>query len=246
MLELASASVSGRLDKVSARIVPGAITAICGPNGAGKSTMLALLAGLLEPDEGGVLLDGTPLSRLPRMNRARAIGYLPQQADIAWDVTVETLVGLGRLAHGTGATEDRRATAAALAAMALGPLASRPCSTLSGGELARALLARVLAGEPQWILADEPLTALDIAQQASLLARLRALADSGQAIVLVLHDLAAAINWADRVIVLDQGRVASDGPPAEALAPDILRRVWQVQGEWLGQPGAQALVLQRP
>lgn len=246
MLEVVEASVTERLDRVSAQIAPGRITAICGPNGAGKSTLLALLAGLLGADSGTALLHGCPLPRLPRQARARAIGFLPQQNDIAWDVTVQTLVGLGRIAHKSGAEDDRRATAAALEAMALASLAQRPCSTLSGGELARALLARVLAGEPDYILADEPLAALDLAQQVSLLTHLRTLADGGQAVVLVLHDLAAAMNWADRVIVLNRGRVASDGPPSLALSPRVLRDVWQIHGQWLGEPGEQALVVQRP
>lgn len=246
MLEVVEASVTERLSRVSAKIAPGRITAICGPNGAGKSTLLALLAGLLGADSGTALLHGSPLPRLPRQTRARAIGFLPQQNDIAWDVTVQTLVGLGRIAHKSGAEEDRRATAAALEAMALASLAQRPCSTLSGGELARALLARVLAGEPDYFLADEPLAALDLAQQVSLLTYLRNLAVSGRAVVLVLHDLAAAMNWADQVIVLNQGCVASDGPPAVALSPKVLGDVWQIQGQWLGEPGEQALVVQRP
>jgi len=115
-------------------------------------------------------------------------------------------------------------------------------STLSGGERARALLARVLAGEPGWILADEPLAALDLAHQLALLARFRRAADSGAGVVLVLHDLALAINHADRVLVLDRGMLAADGRPEAALAEETIARVWGVRARWLGEPGARALV----
>ena len=130
-----------------------------------------------------------------------------------------------------------------MAALDLEGLADRPLSRLSGGEKARALLARVLAGEPRWILADEPLAALDLAHQLSLLGHLRRAADGGAGVVLVLHDLALAMNHADRVLVLDHGAVAADGPPEQALAADVLARVWGVPARWLGEAGARALVV---
>lgn len=244
MLEVLAASVDGRLHGVTTRIEPGTVTAICGPNGAGKSTLLALLAGLLAPDSGAVVLDGTALAALPHRARAQTVGYLAQRADLAWDISVATLVGLGRLPHAAGVQADREAVAAALRNMALDHLAQRPLSTLSGGEQARALLARVLAGEPRCILADEPLASLDLAHQASLMGHFRRLAAGGAAVVVVLHDLAAAMNWADRVIVLDKGYVASVGAPEQALDPAVLAAVWQIEGRWVGEPGARALSVQ--
>jgi iron complex transport system ATP-binding protein len=230
-------AIAGRLDAVTASLRPGSITAICGPNGAGKSTLLQCLAGLIEPDEGEVQLDGAPLPH--GRARARRIGYLPQVGELAWDLSVEGLAALGRLPHGD---RGEAQVAAALAAVGLQDLAARPVSTLSGGERARALLARVLAGEPEWILADEPLAALDLAHQLALLAHLRSAADSGAGVVLVLHDLALAMNHADRVVVLDRGRVAAEGAPEEALAEAVIARVWGVEARWLGEPGARALV----
>jgi iron complex transport system ATP-binding protein len=235
-LEAVNLGVSNRLADVTASLEPGQITAICGPNGAGKSTLLQVLAGLIEPGTGQVLLDGTPLPH--GRERARRIGYLPQTGEIAWDLSVTALAELGRLPHGD---RGEAQVAAALSALDLTHLAKRPVSTLSGGERARALLARVLAGEPGWILADEPLAALDLAHQLALLARLREAAERGTGVVLVLHDLALAMNHADRVVVLDQGRVAADGPPEQALAVSLIESVWKVRARWLGEPGARAL-----
>jgi iron complex transport system ATP-binding protein len=236
-LGVSELKVSGRLADVTASLERGRITAICGPNGAGKSTLLQCLAGLIAPDGGEVLLGGAPLP--PGRERARRIGYLPQTGEIAWDLSVAALASLGRLPHG-----DRGETqvSAALAALDLTGLEHRPVSTLSGGERARALLARVLTGEPEWILADEPLAALDLAHQLALLARLREAAAQGTGVVLVLHDLALAMNHADRALVLDRGMLAADGSPDQALSEETIARVWGVTARWLGGPGARALV----
>lgn len=242
-----SLSLPGRLTGVSARFAPGTLTAICGPNGAGKSSLLSALAGLLPPACGQVLLDDAPLASLAAAERACAIGYLAQSAQVAWDVSVETLVALGRIPHqwqgGTNARLDTAAIAAALSAMELEGLAHRPASQLSGGERARALLARVLAGQPRWILADEPLANLDLAHAAALMALLRSQAGMGTGVLVVLHDLASAMNHAQRVLVLDQGQIIADGPPHEALSEAVIARVWGIRAHWLGAPGHRALAI---
>ena len=232
-------TISGRLANVSLALEPGTITAICGPNGAGKSTLLETLAGLVAPELGHVCLGDTMLAAMIPRERARAIGYLPQAAEITWDVPVRRLVELGRMPH-----RDRRAEPvdAALSALDLTALAERRAQALSGGETARVLLARVLAGEPQWILADEPLAALDLAHQLALLAHLRRAAEAGAGVVLVLHDLAMAMNHTDRVVVVHEGRVAADGACEDALDQLVIERVWGVPARWLGEPGARALV----
>lgn len=241
--------LAGRLNGVSVSLRPGEVTAICGPNGAGKSSLLACLAGLLRPDSGDVMLDGVDLSVIPARNRARSIGFLPQTPDVVWDMNVETLVSLGRLpwqgaplhrAHGSAA-QDATAIAEAIDRMDLAALAQRRVSRLSGGERARAQLARVLAGVPHWLLADEPLANLDLAHAAGLVRSLRDQAARGDGVVLVLHDLASAMNQADRVLVLWNGRLVADGPPDEALSEEIIAQVWGVQARWLGEPGARAL-----
>lgn len=233
-------TISGRLTGVSLDLRPGTITAICGPNGAGKSTLLQTLAGLIEPDEGKICLDDKALGIMPPRERAKAIGYLPQTPEIAWDVPVRSLVELGRMPHG-----DRNAVPvdAALAALDLTAFAQRRAQSLSGGETARVLLARVLAGEPRWILADEPLAALDLAHQLALLRHLRAAADAGAGVVLVLHDLAFAMNFADRVVVLENCRIATDGSCEDALDHRVIERVWEVGARWVGEPGQRALIV---
>lgn len=230
------------VERLSAMLKPGQITAIVGPNGAGKSSALLGLAGLLEPAEGHVTLGGGALGALTPRSRAQAIGYLPQSPEVAWDLAVENCVALGRLPwRDRGEAE----VAAALAALDLEALRHRPVSQLSGGERARVLLARVLAGSPRWILADEPLAALDLAHQHSLIAHLRACADAGQGVVVVLHDLALAINHADRVLVLKDGHLIADGPPELALSPEVIAKGWGVGVRWLGEPGGRALVVGR-
>jgi iron complex transport system ATP-binding protein len=231
---------TGVLKGISAALEPGTITAICGPNGAGKSTLLSALAGLVEPESGAVLLGGEAVLALHPRERAKRIGYLPQAAEVAWDLSVRHLVALGRLPHrDAGDVQIDRA----IADCGLAEFAARPVSTLSGGEKARALLARVLAGEPRWILADEPLAALDLGHQLALLERLKAAAKGGTGVVLVLHDLPLAMNHADRVLVLDGGASAADGAPESALSEAVIARVWNVTARWLGEPDARALAV---
>lgn len=238
-LQTENLAIADRLEGVDFALQAGTITAICGPNGAGKSTLLEAMAGLLRPDAGVIFLDGADLVSLAPRERARRIGYLPQAAEIAWDVPVRSLVELGRMPHGDKLAEP---VDMALTALDLAPLADRRAQTLSGGETARVLLARVLAGEPEWILADEPIAALDLAHQATLLAHLRGAARSGCGVVVVLHDLAHAMNFADRVLVLSHGELVADGPPAAALAEERIAAIWGVEAKWIGSDGSRALV----
>lgn len=244
MLSAVGLTLRDRLAELSAELRPGDVTAICGPNGAGKSTLLSCLAGLLQPDGGQVLLDGKPLCSVHPGERARWLGYLPQSPEVAWDVSVEVLVSLGRIPwRGAPAGEAQEAIDAAISAMDLEDFRHRPVTRLSGGERARALMARVLATRPRWLLADEPLANLDLAHAASLIARFKHQAAAGSGVVLVLHDLSTAMNHADRVLVLDTGRLAADGPPQDALMEDVIGRVWGADVRWLGDAGSRALAV---
>ena len=223
----------------------GEITAILGPNGAGKSTLLAALAGLIAPENGHAALAGERLDAMAPATRARRIGYLPQAGEVAWNLSVRALAGLGRMPWrgSSSAVEDASMVDHALAAMDLATLADRPVHSLSGGERGRALLARVLATGAEWVLADEPLAALDLAHQLALTAHFRAMARQGKGVVLVLHDLALAMNHADRVLVLGGGRLIADGPPEAALTAKLIAQVWGVSIDWVGEPGARGLVV---
>lgn len=221
------------LDDISVELAPGRVTAVLGPNGAGKSTLLQCLAGLRLPVGGSAQLAHAQLAELTSAERARRIGYLPQQAQLHWNLHVRALVALGRFPRrgrfGPLSAVDEAAIDAALAQTDAAPFAEREAGTLSGGELARVLLARVLAGEPDWILADEPFAALDIAHRFDLADRFRAIAAGGTGVVVVLHDMALAGRLADDILLLDQGRLVGCGPAPMVLASPALERVFGVR-----------------
>jgi len=219
---------------VSLSIAAGECVAIVGPNGAGKSTLLAALLGALPPIEGAVLLDGLPLASLPGDVRARRLALVPQSARAELPFRVRELVALGRAAIG----HDERVVSEAMARMELEPLADRRWTALSGGERQRVLMARALAQEAAVLLLDEPTAHQDPRQQLLVLEQVRAHASAGGAAVVVLHDLSLA-GRLDRVVLLREGGLVADGPPALALAPHRLREVFGVEGR-LEQPGPLA------
>lgn len=245
-------SLGGRrvLDGVSARLDPGELVAIVGPNGAGKSTLLSCLAGLARPDAGRITLDGAVVDRIPPRQRARRVGFLAQTPEIAWDLDVRAFVGLGRTPH-LGALgpseEDAAAMRAAIETAGLGGFVDRPITRLSGGERARALIARALAGRTDWLLADEPLTGLDPAHALDAIALFRRLAgEEGKGVVVTLHDLTLAARFADRVLMLHQGRLVADGEPGEALTPETLATVYGVAARThAGEEGPLIEILRR-
>lgn len=231
------------LNGVSAAFTPGQVSAIVGPNGAGKSTLLGCLAALTVPGGGTVLLDGQPLATMPLRARAQAIGYLPQVQDVHWDVDVRTLVALGRFAHRGGfageSDADRAAIDAAMDQMDVAHFAARSVHSLSGGERARVLIARVLAGQPRWLLTDEPLASLDIGHQIEVLDALTHAAHvGGMGVIMVLHDLSHARSRADHIVMLDAGQVAAHGPSATALSEAVIRDVYRVDAHWSGDDAA--------
>lgn len=232
------------LSAIDVALQPGRVTVILGPNGAGKSSLLQAFAGLLTPTAGTVTLDDTPVATLPPRRRARHIGYLPQDAAVHWNVTAREVVALGRVPHrapfAAPAAADHAAIDAALAATETGAFADRPVAELSGGERARVLLARVLAGQPDWLLADEPLASLDPAHQVDILDRLRGVAVEGRGVVLVLHDLAQAARVADDVLLLKQGALVAAGPVAAVLTPARIGEVFDVAVASL--PGSRLMV----
>jgi iron complex transport system ATP-binding protein len=229
------------LHGVSLACPAGSITALIGPNGSGKSTLAKILAGILTPRSGQVRLEGRPLADWTPAARARAIGYLPQQPMCQWPLAVERLAQLGRLPHLSPWTrlgpDDLHAVDRALEEADVATLRRRPIHSLSGGEALRAHLARVLAGEPSVILADEPLAALDLRHQLEVLELFRRLAHGqGKALLVVLHDLSMAARMADRLVLLDAGRVVASGRPTEVLTEANLLRVYGVRARIAWEP----------
>lgn len=198
---------------------PG-LTGLIGPNGAGKTTLLRVLTGVRRPDRGHVAYDGRPVAALGR-SRARMVAFLAQGGEVNWALRVDRLVGLGRLAHHRAAGPrpgDRQAVDRALAAAGVEHLRERTIATLSGGERMRVLLARALAVEAPVLLADEPIAALDPHHQIRVMELLRAQADAGTAIAVVLHDLTLAHRFCDRLVLLEGGRLMADGRPEAVLS----------------------------
>ncbi len=206
----------------------GQLLAIIGPNGAGKSTLLHLLAGALMPQAGEVLVDNQPLHQLPSKARARQIAWLPQQRLPAWPVRVEEAVSLGRYAWHDTPTERAAAVERAMTECGLLALKERSVDSLSGGELARVQLARTLAMQAPYLLADEPVAVLDPAQALLMMQRLRDEADAGCGVAVVLHDINLAERFADEIVALRGGRCVAKGPTATTLTVDLLKQLYDV------------------
>lgn len=217
------------IDRLGLAISPGALTAIIGPNGAGKSTCLRALAGLVPATRGEIVIGGRPLAGMSLSERARAIGYLPQQRIAHWPLTVERTVGLGRVPHATGADENAAAIDKAMTVMDVARFRDRTVGELSGGELARVLMARVLAQETPVILADEPIAGLDPAHQITLMQSLATLADNGRTVVVAIHDLWLAARYCPRLVLIKDGAVFADGSPAAVLTPAVMKSAFGIE-----------------
>jgi iron complex transport system ATP-binding protein len=214
----------------------GEFIAVIGPNGAGKSTLLATLAGLTRPDVGQVLLDEMPLAAMPPRELARQRAWLPQNARCEWPLSVERMVALGQAPLGR---EDPARLAAVLADCDLTALRQQPVTTLSGGELARAMLARALVADPRLLVVDEPLADLDPRHAWDAARRLRELAvEQGRLVIASIHDLNIALRRATRIWALRDGRLFADGPPHAALGGVLLGELFGMPAELRGSGDA--------
>lgn len=221
------------LEQVELALEPGEVLVVLGTNGAGKSTLLATLTGELAPSAGQVLLDQRPLASWSAQERARRMAVLPQSSVLAFAFEVQEVVAMGRMPHASGQRRDAEILREAMAAADVSHLATRSYLSLSGGERQRVHLARVLAqvwdsAEQGCLLLDEPTASLDLAHQHLTLQQAREMASRGLAVLVVLHDLNLAARYADRLLLLHEGRVCAQGSPWEVLQVERLEQVFKV------------------
>jgi len=224
------------LQAVSFEVTPGKLVGLLGPNGAGKTTAVRALLGLQPLTSGQAFLDSQPSHGLTPKQRALRVSYLPQARKLAWPIAVREAISLGRFAYGGPmgrlGPADAAAVDDALARCSLNGFEDRSVTSLSGGELARVHLARALASQAPALIADEPTAALDPGHSFDVLATLQAQARDGQAVLVVVHDLALAARFCDEIILLHQGNLVIQAPPREALNPAILADVYGVKATW--------------
>lgn len=242
-----SVALGGRdvIAALSCTLDAGTVVGLVGPNGSGKSTFLKAIMRLL-PYRGCVRYSGQALDGMAVTLRARSIAYLPQDGEINWPIAVEDVVMLGREPYRSGlappSQEDIEAVEAALRAMDLMDVRKRSARTLSGGERSRVLMARALAQQTPLLLADEPTTGLDPAHQIGLMETFRGMARQGKTVLASLHDLALAAQWCDRLLLLHDGRIVSEGPARDVLTPAALRQVYGVEAYFGDSPSGRVVV----
>lgn len=241
------ANNSWTLRDVSLFLARASMTALIGANGSGKSTLIRLLAGLLRPSSGSILLEGTPFEDWQPKARARRIAYVPQTTSLTFPFQAIDVALSGRTPHAPRfrfeSPRDRVVAMEALEAAGAAHLAERPLTTLSGGERQMVILARALAQEPGLLLLDEPASSLDLKHRAALirtLARLRS--ERGLSVVMITHDLQWTGSFFDQIVALREGEVAAQGSPDEILREPILREVYDDPNVRAAKMGAQTVV----
>lgn len=214
------------LDHINLTLYRNALTVLVGANGAGKTTLLKAACGLLPLQHGNITLDDTDLHHIPLQKRAQLIAYVEQSTHIAWPLSVQEVVHLGRMPHhhtpSADHREDHEIVNAVMRDVHIDQFASRNVQTLSGGEQARVLLARALSTQTPLLFVDEPVAALDPRHQLEIMAMLKAQTQKGTCVLAVMHDLALAAHFAHRMIVMHDGKIIADGAPQDVLAqPDV-------------------------
>ena len=218
------------LGGVSMDVPDGAFYAVLGPNGSGKSTLMRALLGVIRPEAGTAAIGGKETKDWTRRELARAVGAVPQAEHLAFPISVRDFVAMGRYPHlGPLRSEgdpDRHAIQEALARCDVVDLVSRDVTTLSGGERQRVRIARAFAQQPSALVLDEPTASLDIRHEMSIFQLLRASADQGMTVLLITHHINLAARFADRILLLHEGRVAAEGETNEVFQEKILERVY--------------------
>ncbi|MCX7044443.1 MAG: heme ABC transporter ATP-binding protein [Candidatus Sumerlaeota bacterium] len=208
----------------------GELLGIIGPNGSGKSTLLRLMAGLLRPQSGEVMLDGAPLAAMDKESLARRIAFLPQQVESVFSFTCEEVVAMGRYPHlgafGFLSAHDEEVARESMTRTDTLQFAARLFDELSGGERQRVLIASILAQQSDHLLLDEPTSALDIQHQAEVFTLLRDSSRKGLAVAVVIHDVNLAAQYCDRMILMSIGKAIAEGSPEDVLRLEHLAPVY--------------------
>lgn len=224
------------LSDTSFSIDTGELVGLIGPNGAGKTTLLRALTGIQQIEHGTIELDGENVNRIDRIKVAKNVAYLEQSSQSHWPLAVENLVMLGRIPHleqwQRPSASDWEIVRQAMATCDVLRFANRPITTLSGGEQARAMMARALATEPKILLADEPIAGLDPAHQLDMMDKLLELVAQGAGAVVVMHDLSIAARYCSRLSVLFKGQVFSEGAPDDVLSADVLQHCYGIEAHF--------------
>jgi iron complex transport system ATP-binding protein len=219
------------LDGVSCRVRASELVAVAGPNGSGKTTLVRALSGLVQPEAGAVRVQSRALAEWGRSELARVLAVVPQREEIVFPLRVDEAVMLGRYARlgslAAPGAADRAAVRSALERCDADTLAARSIDALSGGEWQRVRLARALAQEPAVLVLDEPTASLDVRHEMELLELIRRLVDQGLAGLVITHELNLAARYADRILLLSEGRVVAEGTPRDVLAESTLSRVFE-------------------
>lgn len=231
------------VDGVSLDIAAGEVVGVLGPNGSGKTSLLRAALGLIPLAGGQALLSGEDVHGLGPQEKARRVGYLPQERRLAWNVSAWRAASLGAMDLPPPAARD--IALACLERVGLSDLAERGVFDMSGGERARVLLARLFATRAPLLIADEPAAGLDPDAQFLTLELLRAHAEAGGAVAVTLHDLGLAARMCDRLLVLKHGKVAALGLPDQALTPQILAGVFGLDGALIDTPAGAAVAARR-
>lgn len=238
-IRLENITVEGRLEHASAHITQGELTIILGPNGAGKTTLLKTAMGLIKPDVGDVFYGSRNAARVSPTERARKISYLPQSRPMAWPNIVRDVVALGRYPYGASparlSPNDAQIVDTAIQSCGISHLTKRRADTLSGGEAARMHCARAFAAQTPFLIADEPVAALDPRHQFRIMDLIARFVGAGGGALIVLHNVALAAQYADRIIWMKDARIIGAGTPEETLTPQRLAQIYGVSGRVEGR-----------
>jgi iron complex transport system ATP-binding protein len=240
LLEVKNLSVSldgiHAIEDVSFSLEKGEIVGLVGPNGAGKTTLLKVLAGVLKPQKGEAWISEESVRAIAPRILARKLGYLPQEWEVHWPLTVERVVALGRIPYLMPwedlKDEDEKIIEDAMRATDTFHLRGRRVDHLAGGEKALVMIARLLAGSPEILLADEPVQGLDPYHALQIMELLRRIASEERGVLVVLHDLALASRFCHRILLLHEGKIVASGPPDKVFVPENLKRSYHIEAKY--------------